>query len=563
MEQVERRTWLAWVAVGVLAVLCAASAILQNRWISEVSRAERETLQQHLQGGLNQLARDFDGEIATGARSLQPSQMFTRLAVAVPREDPAGLILLDPKTGRFGAAAWPEEWSAVREELDSMRQRVRPPPPGSMPDNVVVLPRIARERGHGGRGPQGPPGPPPEEQELLIAELNLNYARNTLLPELLRRYLGDGNGKLEYDAEVIDNADSSKVIFQSASSDIRTSPDAWVDLFRINLRIPRFGPGRGFGGEPPPPGIEGPPPPGDPGPGRWRLMVRHQAGSLEAVVARARWQNLATSIGILLLILATVGVMVHYTRRSQRLAELQMNFVAGVSHELRTPLTVIRTAAFNLRRQTANRPEQVERYGALIQEQSERLGSLVEEVLNFSSARAGHVIRTREPLAIADVIDDSLKSSHAAHDGKLVIEKHVEAGLPRIVGDPMAMKQALQNLVENAVKYGTEGSNWIGVTASRIEQENGPAIEVRVSDRGPGIPPEEQAHIFDPFYRGRNAVAEQIHGTGLGLNLVKKIVEAHGGTIRVRSEMSKGTEFVVCIPTAPPEQHDELAHSTD
>jgi signal transduction histidine kinase len=125
----------------------------------------------------------------------------------------------------------------------------------------------------------------------------------------------------------------------------------------------------------------------------------------------------------------------------------------------------------------------------------------------------------------------------------------------------MAMKHALQNLLDNAVKYGIEGSNWIGVFASSVVDRNGPAVEVRVADRGPGIPLDEQDHIFDPFFRGSRAVQDQVHGTGLGLNLVKKIVEAHGGTIRVKSEQMKGTEFVMRIPAAPAELRDEFAHS--
>jgi signal transduction histidine kinase len=75
-------------------------------------------------------------------------------------------------------------------------------------------------------------------------------------------------------------------------------------------------------------------------------------------------------------------------------------------------------------------------------------------------------------------------------------------------------------------------------------------VEIRVADRGPGIPEEEQKRIFDPFFRGQRAMQDQVHGTGLGLNLVKKIVEAHGGTIRVKSEPMKGAEFIVRIPEA-------------
>jgi signal transduction histidine kinase len=296
-------------------------------------------------------------------------------------------------------------------------------------------------------------------------------------------------------------------------------------------------------------------PPLDRGTARWQLLVRHQAGSLEAVVSRARWQNLATSLGILVLILATIAALVRFTRRAQRLAELQMNFVAGVSHELRTPLTVIRAAAFNLRGKIATKPEQVERYGVLIHDESEKLEALVEQVLRFSSARAGHAIRAREPVAIETVIEEGLRSISAAIAGsKCVVEKKIEADLPPVLADGLALRHAFQNLVENALKYGTEGSNWIGVFASRAPNKNGSAaVEIRVADHGPGIPADEQEQIFDPFFRGRRALEDQVHGTGLGLNLVKTIVEAHGGTIRVVSAPAKGTEFVMSIPAAPAE----------
>ena len=111
------------------------------------------------------------------------------------------------------------------------------------------------------------------------------------------------------------------------------------------------------------------------------MFVRYRAGSLEAVVAQARWRNLAVTAGVLLLMMASVGALITYTRRAQRLADLQMDFVAGISHELRTPLTVIHTAAYNLRGKLAANPAQVERYGLLIQQESGRLKLLVEQVL--------------------------------------------------------------------------------------------------------------------------------------------------------------------------------------
>jgi signal transduction histidine kinase len=280
------------------------------------------------------------------------------------------------------------------------------------------------------------------------------------------------------------------------------------------------------------------------------MVVRHRAGSLEAVVAMARWRSLAVTAGVLLLLVVTVGALVRFTRSAQRLADLQMNFVAGVSHELKTPLTAIHTAAYNLRGRLAQNPAQVERYGELIQKESGRLKELVEQVLQFASANAGRVIHEREPVSVEQVIEETVEMARpviqAAH---CTVEKTVAAGLPEVLADSLALKSALQNLVANAVKYGAKEDSWVGISASQA----GGAVEIRVADRGPGIPEEEQKHIFDPFYRGKKALQDQVHGTGLGLNLAKRVVEAHGGTIRVESEEGHGAEFIVRLPVLPRE----------
>ena len=226
-----------------------------------------------------------------------------------------------------------------------------------------------------------------------------------------------------------------------------------------------------------------------------------------------------------------------------------MDFVTGISHELRTPLTVIHTAAYNLQGKLSANPAQVERYGKLIQQESGRLKDIVEQVLQFASAKAGRVVQQREPLEVEEIIDQTIHESSAIVEAAhCVVEKRVQEGLPAIYADARALRLALENLVGNAAKYGSNGRGWIGISASASADKDRRVVEIRVTDRGPGIPPEEQKRIFDPFFRGRRAVEDQVHGTGLGLNLVKKIVEAHGGSVAVRSGASQGTEFIVRIP---------------
>src|ERR1019366_2367932 len=140
-----------------------------------------------------------------------------------------------------------------------------------------------------------------------------------------------------------------------------------------------------------------------------------------------------------------------------------------------------------------------------------------------------HVIQKSEPLSVETLVEAAIAESHC------VVEKRIAPGLPPILGDPVALKHALQNLIGNAAKYGMAGGNWIGVFASETRDKDRAVGEIRVADPRPGIPPDQQKPIFEPFFRGRRAIEDQIHGAGLGLNLAMKIVEAHSGTIRVKS----------------------------
>jgi signal transduction histidine kinase len=257
-----------------------------------------------------------------------------------------------------------------------------------------------------------------------------------------------------------------------------------------------------------------------------------------------------------MLILATALLLVRLSRRAQQLADLQVNFVAGVSHELRTPLAVVHTAAFNLRGKLAQQPEQVEKYGALIQRESRKLSALVEQVLRFAAASASQVLRQREPVTVEALVERSLADASveapagngSSPPSEIVFEKCIPPDLPYVLADPEAMGHALRNLIENAVKY---GGPWVGISAAAAPAGNGFGVEISVADRGPGIPADEIGHVFDPFFRGRRAIQDQVHGTGLGLNLVKRIVEAHGGSMRVESPPGHGATFVVRLPAAP------------
>ena len=570
--------------MGTLLALCAVLGGLQYRWVGELSLAERHRLKSGLQASLNRLSRDFNSEISGACAALVPLNQsilqpppeesytarylqlressqaepyFRAVARAVPSGNDLKLRQLDMATGLFRDAEWPANWQPMRRRLQARwhqegREPIKGPSPGGEDLGMLLdIPRFVQVSA-------GTSAIPPvwRAAEWLIFELQPAHLRENVLPELLRRHLGV-EGSKEFQVELVTKTSPPQIIFSSDGVEVASigkTADASVNVLDLqyerilrrglrNITISRTS---------------------APEWGRWTLSARHHAGSLEAVVDRARWRNLSVTGGILLLMLATVFALIRYTQRAQKLAELQMDFVAGVSHELRTPLTVIHTAAYNLRGRISQDPVRVAKYGALIQQESERLRELVERVLRFAGAQAGQVIQQRDAVSLEAILDDSLAASASVlESAHCSVERKTEPNLPLVMADAVALKHAFINLLSNAAKYGCEGNNWIGISAITKGGEDRSIVEVRIADHGPGIPPEEQAQIFEPFFRGRRAVLAQTHGTGLGLSLVKGIVEAHEGTIEVESEPGKGTVFTVRIPAAPMAKQDECTSLTN
>lgn len=576
-DQIRRRAPVLWLFMGLLVVLVCVLAVLQYNWIGEISVNEQKQRQNDLQAAANKLSSDFNGELNTAAQALQPDEqqvqelgrqkayetryngwhastahprLFRRIAVTGEENGRLVFRMFNADTGTLEPAEWPADWAAIREfviaRIAGSNIGRNNGPLRSEFSTVIDYPRFRV---------QSDPGTRAEELDWLLLDVDPKYTSEVILPELLSQHLAE-DFRSQYRVEVVSRADPLVRIFATDSQRPPSAgqAEATATLFDpprpARLRAP--GPGQVN----PVRGVSS-----DSGRGRWLLSVWLRKGSLETVVASARRRNLAISAAILLLLLATGAALAQFSRRAQQLAQVEMEFVAGVSHELRTPLTVIRTAAFNLRGKVATNPSQVERYGALIQQESERLGAIVEQVLRFAGAKAGRVVRDRQPVSVPGLIEETLQSTKGMlEDALCEVETRVQPGLPPVTGDSLALRHALQNLLANAAKYGgSPGRQSVAIAASSVSEAGRDLIEIRVVDHGAGIPPEEQKHVFDAFFRGRKAVQDQIHGTGLGLHLVKKIVEAHGGTVSLESEPGVGSTFILRIPAARAEHQDELA----
>ncbi|HEX6864296.1 MAG TPA: HAMP domain-containing sensor histidine kinase, partial [Thermoanaerobaculia bacterium] len=286
------------------------------------------------------------------------------------------------------------------------------------------------------------------------------------------------------------------------------------------------------------------------GEGAWQLAIQHRVGSLETAVARARHHNMAVSLGILALVAITSGLMVVTTQRAQRLARQQIEFVAGVTHELHTPLTAIRSAGQNLADGVVADAQQVRRYGSLIEREGRRLTDMVGQVLELAGIQSGRRVYEVRPEDVEALVEGALEDCRVLLDERKVrVEREIPPGLPPVLADGAALRRALRNLIENAVRHGgTEG--WIGLQARGAKE----GVEITVADRGPGIRREDLPHLFKPFYRGKDTKTNGVPGSGLGLSVVRHVVEALGGRVSVASattgEGERGSAFTLHLPAA-------------
>ena len=579
------------VLTAALVVLLPALAVLQYRWVGQLSDAERERMQRSLQHAARQFREGFEAEVSRALIGL-------RVDGAVAREDAWGryaeryaawvgtaaqpalvadVFLVDadgarvrlrrwnPRDARFDAAPWSGGLAGARDYFEAERAAFASKDGGPRPapfrddPSLIVSPLVHVRVGTGRAGDML--DPVLNVFGFTVIQLNLPFIRAELLPALARRHFPQAGGT-GYHVAVVDATTPGTAIF-------RSSPEAPIDPARADVDEPLLSahleplmllahaaPGtevrerrnvvvsvireRGDAGT-----VRARILGGDAA--RWRLLVRDERGSLDAAVGAVRRRNLAISFGILLLMAVSIGLLTLSSRRAHRLARQQIEFVAGVSHELRTPVAVIHSAAENLSHGVVDDPGRVRRYGEAIEAEARRLGEMVERVLQFAGIEAGRPM-PRRPVAVAALVAEAVAAAEAAAPG-IAVERRIAADLPAVAGDEAALRSAVQNLLANAAKYGG-ADRWIGVRAEAAPPGRAREVRITVEDRGPGIDAADLPHIFEPFYRGAAATARQIQGSGLGLALVRRIVDAHGGRVTVASRAREGAAFTIHLPVA-------------
>jgi two-component system phosphate regulon sensor histidine kinase PhoR len=277
----------------------------------------------------------------------------------------------------------------------------------------------------------------------------------------------------------------------------------------------------------------------------WRVQVS-PSGSDELT---ARVQNRAMLELVMVVLSCAVIVLGAATillaaERERRISALKSDFVANVSHELKTPLALVRMFGEMLQSGRVASDEKRQQYLDIIVSESERLSALIENVLDFARVDRGREAYDFSEGDVGDAIAKAVNVyRHRAEREGVDLAIELGADLPRARIDARAVELAVINLIDNALKY-APGSPVVTV---RAERENG-AIVVRVVDRGPGVPAEDQGRIFERFVRGSTARGKPIRGSGIGLALVKHIAESHGGRAWVVSGAGQGATFAISIP---------------
>jgi signal transduction histidine kinase len=581
-----------WLGLLFLFVLLAALAALQFKWTGDLSRSEGERLRRSLRTSAERLSHEFDREITRAYLQFRPPISSERLDVEahalqsladweIGARFPdlvSGVVVVDLsgrepaafQAVRKGSGFVPRPWpptTPVAQAVTGRLAEIADPRRSRLTTQVVApgLPGLVFPWLH--RPPQGMPPRSEGWRSLVSGFVIVLFDRKVLvervLPvlseELLARGVGDrrpvtlevpgeaavaiaggappAGGKTERDLKV--------PLFHLLSLD-EVARLTWVRRARptdltAETRERGSGPARYLS---PWIGTSLEARASNPG---WSLRLYNPEATLERAVEWARWRNLLLGFGVLGVLGLSSASLVVLSRRTHHLAQRHLEFVAAVSHELRTPLAAIRALGQNLDDGVVREAEQVRQYGRRIVLESGRLGDLVERTLELGGILAGGGGRNRQQLHLDEVARRAVAECEllaAKHGTELELD--IEAR-PAFSADPMALHGAVVNLLVNAVKF---GGGPVTVKVAEERRGNSAFATLAVADHGPGIAKDDLPRLFEPFFRGQNALARRVPGSGLGLSLVRHAVEAVGGTVEVESQEGSGTTFKISFPVA-------------
>jgi signal transduction histidine kinase len=275
-----------------------------------------------------------------------------------------------------------------------------------------------------------------------------------------------------------------------------------------------------------------------------RLEFSSVAAGSGAHSRRTVW---LAGVALMLTLVLVSGYAVHRSISHElRVARLQSDFVAAVSHEFRSPLTTLRTITELLAQNRISDESRRRQSYLFLDRETNRLHRLVEDLLDFGRMESGRKQYCMEPHDAFQLVRAAVSDfSEDAEASGFCVETNLGSGPATVQADPEALRRAVRNLLENAMKYSPECRTvWVD------GEVNDHRVSISVRDQGMGIDPQEQRAIFQKFVRGNAAKKAGIKGTGIGLSMVRQISEALGGEIRLESKVGAGSTFTIVLPLA-------------
>ncbi len=276
----------------------------------------------------------------------------------------------------------------------------------------------------------------------------------------------------------------------------------------------------------------------------WAVQVA--TGDDEALATATRGAHRTLLVASMAVGALAIGLLLtaRAARDHARLAAMRSDLVSTVTHELKTPIATIRAIGDTLARGRVTEPGALREYAELVVQESRRLGRLVDNLLAYARITDLADVYTFAPLSARDLVDEVLKQFQTRLSvGGFEARVEVAPGVPPIRGDRTALRLALENLVDNAIRYSDKARR----LDLRVLAPDGDCVAIEVTDRGVGIPAGEIPHVTRRFQRGSRTRSS---GSGLGLAIVERIVKDHGGTLGIESRVGEGTTVRIVIPAA-------------
>lgn len=291
----------------------------------------------------------------------------------------------------------------------------------------------------------------------------------------------------------------------------------------------------------------------------WELEVAFTDQSTVAASNSSLFMNIVVLVAAMLLLLGALVFMFISAQKERALAERQADFLANVTHELKTPLSVMQAAGENLADGRVKDQQRLKNYGSHIFNEAIRLRKMIEKLLDVAKANAGKSLIDPQPSNVGALVTSYVDEHAKFIESKgFTLQTDIADDIPKVKVDPDSFETILSNLVENAIKYSDE-EKYLGISLNADNDK----VYLSIEDQGIGMSKKVISSIFDKFFRAEDSLTAKTKGHGLGLSIVKNLVDLNEGTIEVKSEPGRGSTFIVSFPILSGPYEESVANSTE